>query len=294
MKTITAKTILSAYMQHGWFGVNYNINLYRGCSHGCIYCDSRSECYRIDDFETVAIKENALKILDKELCSKRRAGIVLTGSMSDPYNPMEKDQLATRGALKLFDKHGFGVIIITKSDLVVRDLDILQAIGRHSPAVVHFTVTCADDSMCRLIEPHAPSTSQRLEALSLLAENGISCGVLAMPILPFVNDTEDNVRRLALLAKQSGAKYIYAGGSFAVSCRDRQRAYLYQQLDQHFPDVKEKYIRHFSDSYWCASQNRALNRVFAKACRENGLPYRMEEIEHYIQSLYLFQPVLFS
>lgn len=144
---IPAKTIVSGYIKGGWFGANYNMNIYKGCCHGCIYCDSRSDCYRVENFDLVRAKENALAVIERDLKAKRRIGTVITGSMSDPYNPFERELELTRGALKLIDRFGFGICIDTKSDLVCRDLDILLEIKKHSPTIVNFTITTADDKL---------------------------------------------------------------------------------------------------------------------------------------------------
>ena len=167
METIPAKTILSGYADTAWFGANYNMNLYKGCCHGCIYCDSRSSCYRVERFDTVRAKENALEILRRELLAKRRSGIVHTGAMSDPYNPFEKEACLTAGALDLLARHGFGAVLATKSDLAVRDAQRLLAVRRHAPAAVNFTVTTADDVLCRAIERCVCPTSARLSAMPI-------------------------------------------------------------------------------------------------------------------------------
>ena len=167
METIPAKTILSGYADTAWFGANYNMNLYKGCCHGCIYCDSRSSCYRVERFDTVRAKENALEILHRELLAKRRSGIVHTGAMSDPYNPFEKEACLTAGALDLLARHGFGAVLATKSDLAARDAQRLLAVRRHAPAAVNFTVTTADDVLCRAIERCVCPTSARLSAMPM-------------------------------------------------------------------------------------------------------------------------------
>lgn len=190
MKKLPAKTILSGYMEHGWFNANYNMNLYKGCVHGCIYCDSRSNCYNIENFDEVKVKENALEILEKELRVKKKKGIIMTGAMSDPYNSFEKEEKLTREALKLIDKFMYGVSIITKSDLVTRDIDVLSKIASHSSTTVNITITTADDELTKKIEPNAPSSKRRFEAIRKLSGRGINVGVLLTPTLPFINDTK--------------------------------------------------------------------------------------------------------
>jgi DNA repair photolyase len=176
MQTIPAKTIVSSYSECGWFGSNYNMNIYKGCCHGCIYCDSRSNCYHVENFDEVRVKGNALEIIERDLKSKRKKGIVITGSMSDAYNPFEKQYELTRGALKLIDKYGFGIVIDTKSDLVLRDLDLLLGIKKHSSVVVNFTITTSNDDLCRKIERNVCPTSSRQSAIKTLSDAGIMCG----------------------------------------------------------------------------------------------------------------------
>ncbi len=285
MNTISAKSILSARKPGGWFGSDYTMNLYRGCCHGCIYCDSRSDCYGIEVFSEVQKKQDALLILERELKTKRHKGLVLTGSMSDPYNPFEAAEQLTRGALALLSRYAFGAIIITKSDLVVRDLELLRAIATAAPVAVNFTITTLDPVLCSKIEPYAPSAQARLQAMEQLSRGGISCGVTLMPLLPFLNDTLEYLLPLVSRCAQAGAKWIYAQPGFPVSLRDRQRDYYYAQLDRLFPGLKQRYIQHFGDDYWCPSPNPALWPAFQAACKSNGLLWQHEEINAYIQRL---------
>lgn len=175
---IPAKTIVSLYSPHGWFGTNYNMNIYKGCCHGCIYCDSRSDCYRVENFDTVRAKQNALYVIRRDLESKRKTGIVMTGSMSDPYNPYEKELALTRGALELIHRFRFGVGVITKSDLVCRDVDLLLRIKTHSPSFVNVTITTANDELCTKIERYVNPASARLAAVKKLSGAGIMCAAL--------------------------------------------------------------------------------------------------------------------
>ena len=232
MELIDAKTILSSYTDKGWFGAHYNMNLYKGCPHGCIYCFSRNECYQIQNFDQVRAKKDALQILERELKTKRRHGAVITGSMSDPYNPCEAEYRLSRGALSLFDRYQYGVVILTKSNLVLRDLDLLCRIKAHSPVAVNFTITCADDQLARLIEPNVCSSSDRFAAIKTLSEAGVNCGVLLMPVLPFVNDTPENIAGLVEKAAAAGAKWIEAGRAFEVTMRANQRQYFYDRADE--------------------------------------------------------------
>ena len=284
MQTVAAKTIVTRMSSGGgWFGAAYNMNIYRGCSHGCIYCDSRSECYRPGNFDDVKIKANALQIIRDDLRRKAKRGIVATGAMSDPYNPFEATQLATRHALELLNAYGFGVSIATKSPLVERDADILCDIKAHSPAIVKMTVTTADDALCKIIEPYAAPSSARFAAVRALSEKGIYCVVLMMPLLPFINDTIENVAAIVRLAKENGARAVYP--SFGMTMRQGSREYYYQQLDAHFPDVRQKYEKRYGVRYSCSSPHaKTLYASFAAQCRAAGLLYHMRDI---IKSVHL-------
>lgn len=283
MQTIPAKSILSARRETGWFASSYTVNLYRGCSHGCIYCDSRSECYGIDDFAAVRAKEHAIPLLERELSGKKRKGIILTGAMSDPYNPFEAEQKLTRQYLRLCDRYRFGTVIITKSDLVCRDADLLAAIAGRSPAAVNITITAADDALAKRIEPHAPSSSRRFRTLEQLSANNILCGVILLPVLPFLTDTRENISAIVSRAAEAGASWIYAEQHFAVSLRDRQREYFYRRLDESFPGVREQYEKTFGSRYWCSSpESGRLRELFVEECRAAGLSFRHDEIENRI------------
>ena len=225
------------------------MNIYKGCCHGCIYCDSRSECYRIDNFDVVRAKKDALALINKELKSKKRTGVIGTGAMSDPYNPFEKEYSLTRGALELINIHGFGVSIATKSDLITRDIDILKKIKSHSPVLVKITITTCDDELCKKIEPNVGVASKRFSAIKELSDNGIFAGILLMPVLPFLEDNEDNISGIVNLAHENGAKFIYP--AFGVTLRQNQRDWYYKKLDEKFPGIKQKYIQQFRNDYEC-------------------------------------------
>lgn len=292
MPFIPAKSILSAWSADGWFGSNYNMNLYKGCSHGCIYCDSRSECYKVADFDTVRVKADALLLLEQELRSKRRKGVIISGSMSDAYNPHERKRQLMRGALERMDRYGFGVVIDTKSPLVVHDVDVLQRIARHSPVAVNFTITTADDPLCRRIERHVPPTSARLEAMRTLTKAGIRCGVLLMPILPFINDTPENISAIVHMARQACAGWLFAGSDFGMTLRTNQREHYLAWLDRlaeedgstsnlvsSFTGLRTRYERTYGQAYLCRSPgNLELMRLFIEACSRHGLRYRMPDI----------------
>ncbi|PKM64278.1 MAG: radical SAM protein [Firmicutes bacterium HGW-Firmicutes-20] len=278
MEEIKAKTMLSAYQKDSqWFGHHYNLNIYKGCSHGCIYCDSRSECYRIDNFDEVKAKENALLILEKELKTKRKKGVIGSGAMSDPYNPQERIHQLTRKSLILIDKYQFGVSLTTKSSLIERDLDILLEIKKHSAVLVLMTITTADDLLASMIEPGASKTSERFETLRKLSSANIATGILMMPILPFINDTEENVSSIISKASQCGVRYIYP--AFGVTLRQNQRDYYFEQLDKKFPGIKQKTMQAFNDRYVCTSPNaHRLSRVFEQLCKESNIITNMKQI----------------
>jgi len=278
MEFISAKTIISGYCNNNeWFGSNYNMNIYKGCSHGCIYCDSRSECYRVENFDQVRAKENALILIARELKSKRRTGVIGTGAMSDPYNPQEKEYRLTRGALELINTHRFGVSIATKSDLIIRDIDLLKEIKSHSPVLIKITITTANDALCKKIEPYAAVSSKRFSAIRELSASGIFTGILLMPVLPFLEDDDKNINEIIRLAHESGAKFIYP--AFGVTLRQNQREWYYQKLDQHFPGLKQKYIKEFGNAYECRPPKaKALWNLFQRECVRLGLLYRMKDI----------------
>ena len=289
IKDITAKTILASSKQpDSWFGIKYTMNLYRGCQHQCIYCDSRSECYQIENFADILVKVNAIDLLRKELASKRVIGTVGTGSMHDPYMPLEATRKLTGQALRVIAENQFPVHIITKSDLVLRDLDTLKQISA-TYAAVSFTITTADDALGKQVEPGAPLVSKRFAAMRKLAEQGILTGVTMMPILPFIEDTEENVRAIVEQAHAHGARYILA--AFSMTLRDRQREYYYAQLDRLFPGVRERYERAFGERYSApASKARQLEKLFRELCERYGIATHMP---HYAPQKRLPQPSLF-
>ena len=279
METIPAKHLLHRNRSTEWFGTDHTMNIYRGCCHGCLYCDSRSDCYRIERFDTVRAKADALRILRDDLARKARPAFIATGSMSDPYNPFEEELQLTRHALELIDAYNCGVAIATKSGLITRDIDILTSIQSHSPVVCKITVTTRDDALAAKIEPHAPPPSRRLAALEELAGAGLFAGVLLMPVLPFLEDSEENVRGVVEGAAQAGAKFVYP--ALGVTMRQGQREFFLDGLERAFPGqgLKARYMRQFGGRYQCASPRaRALWKVFTAACRERGILYDMKSI----------------
>ena len=274
VRDISARVLLSPVKQPDtWFGLRYSMNLYRGCQHQCIYCDSRSECYRIENFSDIHVKTNALDLLRRELARKRTIGTIGTGSMNDPYMPVEAEWQMTGRALAIIAERGFPVHIITKSDLVLKDLVTLREINRVY-AAVSFTITTADDAVCKKIEPGAPPASKRFAAMRVLADNGIYTGVTLMPILPFIEDSEENIAAIVEQARDAGARYILA--AFGMTMRDRQRAYFYDKLDQLFPGVRQQYERRYGERYSCRVRNAArLERIFRERCAQLGIATRM-------------------
>lgn len=277
MEFVPAKTILIRTKSGTWFGNDYNINLYRGCCHGCIYCDSRSNCYGVEDFDRVRIKKNALQILERELSKKRKKGVVSIGAMSDPYNPYEEKMEITRGALKLLERYGFGVTLDTKSPLVLRDIDLLKRISRKSCVNIKLTVTAASDFLSKRIEPNAPVSSERFRAVRELSLAGIFTGVLLMPILPYITDSEDNITEIVRLAYNNGARFIFP--MFGVTLRQNQKTYYYKKIDECFPGFSRKYRNTFQDSYLCKSPYAGrLHNLFRRECQSRSLLFRMEDI----------------
>lgn len=268
MHEIRAKSILSS---------GNGINIYRGCTHGCIYCDSRSACYQMDHaFEDVAVKVNAPELLEDALRRRRRRCMIGTGSMCDPYLPLERETRLTRRCLEVIDRQGFGVSLLTKSDLVLRDLDLLRRINQTAKAVVCTTFTTFDEDLCRVLEPRVCTTRHRFETLKACREAGVRTGVWLCPILPFLNDTEENLRGLLEYCFAAGVEAIVNFG-MGVTLREGDREYFYAQLDRHFPGMKERYIRAFGNRYECLSPNAPrLERIFREECRKRGVLWEAE------------------
>ena len=279
MEYVPAKHLLHRSRSTEWFGTDHTMNIYRGCCHGCLYCDSRSDCYRIEAFDRVRAKADALRILRDDLARKVRPAFIGMGSMSDPYNPFEEELQLTRHALELIDAYDCGVAIATKSDLIVRDMDILTSIRSHSPVVCKITVTTANDALAARLEPNAPSPGRRLAALEKLRDAGLFAGVLLMPVLPFLEDSDQGVLAVVEGAAKAGARFIYP--AFGVTMRQGQREYFLEGLERAFPGqgLKERYLRQYGDRYQCASPRaRTLWRMFTDACRARGILYDMKSI----------------
>jgi DNA repair photolyase len=275
IKEIQAKVLLAHIKQpDSWFGLKYNMNLYNGCCHRCVYCDSRSECYQIENFDRdVLVKVNAIELLRKELASKRVKGPIGLGSMNDPFMPLPPGVSLTGQALEVIAEFGFPVHIITKSALVLAELETLQRISKVY-ASISFTITTADDALAAKIEPGSSRPSARFAAMKTLAAHGIQTGVTMMPILPFIEDTEENITAIVEQAAASGASYIIPW--MGMTLRDRQRAYYYEQLDALFPGVRDKYERTYGDRYSCDVPNAArLYRLFNALCQQHGIATKL-------------------
>lgn len=279
MEFIDCKTILNKNRNLDWFGAEFTVNLYQGCCHGCIYCDSRSACYQNFNFDVVKAKKNAIEILDRELSSKRKSGVIDSGSMGDPYNPFEKELLLTRGFLELCFKHGFGVSITTKSALIERDIDLLCEISRLSPVICEITITAGNDYLSQLVEPNVNPSSRRFKAIEALSAQGIFTGVLLMPVLPFIEDSEENIISILEQARDSGAQFVYP--YFGVTLRQNQREWFYEQLQKQFPQkhLDRLYCETYGLTYECISINEnRLKKLFESICQKHSLLFKMDDI----------------
>lgn len=276
MHFVKAKGILSG---------DNGMNLYRGCSHGCIYCDSRSKCYQMDHpFEDIEVKENALNLLERALKSKRKRCMIGTGAMSDPYLPLEKDLRLTRGALELIYAYGFGAAVQTKSTWILRDLELLAKIHSRAKAVVQMTLTTQDDALCRILEPNVSVTSERVAALKAFRDAGVPTVVWLCPILPYINDTRENIQGILESCIDAGVKGVLCF-NMGLTLRDGNREYFYAQLDRHFPGLKQQYIRSFGGRYECNSpQNQTLMRLFHGTCEKAGLMHEVNPIFTYLHT----------
>ncbi|MBR0272342.1 MAG: radical SAM protein [Methanobrevibacter sp.] len=259
------------------------MNLYRGCTHGCIYCDSRSSIYNINHkFEDIEVKENGLELLRKALKNKKEKVMVGTGSMADPYMPIEKRLKYTRSALELIYRYGHGFTCITKSDLILRDLDLIKKVNEKSKAVVQMTLTTADEDLCKILEPHVCTTKRRVEVLKKLNEENIPTVVWLCPVLPFINDTEENINKILDYCIDTHVKGIICF-EMGMTLRDGDRQYFYKKLDEHFPGLKKKYITHFKNNYHIPSPyNSKLMEIFNERTSKAGIMNKSDEIFDYL------------
>ena len=262
------------------------MNVYRGCSHGCIYCDSRSECYQFTHpFEDIEVKRNAPELLEKALKSKKQKCMIGTGAMSDPYMHCEEELGLTRNCLEIILKYGFGAAVQTKSDRILRDIDLLDEINRSAKCVVQMTLTTYDDDLCRIVEPNVCSTKRRIQVLERMQERGIPTVVWMTPILPFINDTVENITSILRECVRVGVKGVVDFG-MGLTLREGDREYYYAALDRHFPGMKERYIRRYGNAYSLPSPKAGeLKAVFCRICEENHILFRPEDCFRYMHEL---------
>ena len=280
MHFVDAKGILTG--NSGYYGMN----IYRGCSHGCIYCDSRSKCYQFTHaFEDIEVKQNAPELLEKALRSKRKKCMIGTGAMSDPYMHCEEELRLTRKCLEIIHKYGFGAAIQTKSDRILRDIDLLDEINRSAKCVVQITLTTYDDDLCSILEPHVCNTKRRIEVLEIMRDRGIPTIVWLSPILPFINDTAENITSIMNECVRTGVKGIIDFG-MGLTLREGDREYYYAALDKHFPGMKQRYIRRYGNSYELPSPDaKELASIVQKICKENGILSTPEDCFSYMREL---------
>ena len=280
MHFVDAKWILTGS------GGHYGMNIYRGCTHGCIYCDSRSRCYQFTHpFEDIEVKQNAPNLLEKALKSKRKKCMIGTGAMSDPYMHCEEKLRLTRKCLEIILENDFGVAIQTKSDRILRDIDLLSKINRSAKCVVQMTLTTYDDDLCRILEPNVCITKRRIEVLEEMRKNGIPTIVWLTPILPFINDTEDNITAILNECARVGVKGIINFG-MGLTLREGDREYYYAALDRHFPGMKEQYIKQYGNAYELPSPNaKELMGIFQRICKEKGILSTPDECFRFMQEL---------
>ncbi|MBR0379061.1 MAG: radical SAM protein [Mogibacterium sp.] len=280
MHFVDAKGILTTS------GGRCGMNIYRGCTHGCIYCDSRSRCYQFTHpFEDVEVKQNAPELLEKALRSKRKRCMIGTGSMSDPYMHCEEQLRLTRRCLEIINRYGFGVSIQTKSDRILQDIDLLDEINRSAKCVVQMTLTTWDDELCGILEPNVCNTKRRIEVLGMMQERGIPAIVWMTPVLPFINDTEENITAILDACVRTGVKGVIDFG-MGLTLREGDREYYYAALDRHFPGMKERYIRTYGNAYELPSPNaKELKGIFNRICRDSGMLSTPEECFAFMSEL---------
>ena len=278
MEYVKTRTIMTKSDQgKRWFGIDYHMNLYKGCSYGCIYCDSRSDSYHINNFEIIRSKENALAILEEELSCKQYKGVVSFGTLSDPYNEKEKKYQITRGALELIKKYGFGVSIDTKSDLILRDLDLLKDIQKNNNVIIKISIATYDDNLAKFLEPGVISSTKRFEVLKKIRENNIYAGILLMPILPFVTDNEENIVNCVKLASEYNANFIYS--KMGMTLRKKVREYYYQHIEKLYPGLSHDYDLVYQKNLVCNPlKYKELLEIFINECNKYHLLCDMGEI----------------
>lgn len=272
---VNAKGILSA---------KNGMNIYRGCTHGCIYCDSRSLCYQMQhDFEDIEVKQNAPELLEQSLRRKRKKCMIGTGSMCDPFMHCEEKLKLTHKCMEIIDRYGFGFSVMTKSDRILDELELLESINEKAKCVLQMTLTTCDERLSRILEPNVCITKRRYEVLKIMQQKGIPTVVWLSPLLPYINDTEENFKGLLDMCFDAGVRGIVCYG-IGLTLRDGNREYFYAQLDRYFPGIKEKYIRRYGNSYECLSDNNeTLMKLFHNECEKRGVLHNIEDVFAYIQ-----------
>ena len=278
MEYVKTRTIMTKSNQGNlWFGIDYHMNLYRGCSFGCIFCDSRSDSYHIKNFDKIKSKENALQILEEELASKNYKGVVSFGTLSDPYNELEKEYEITRGALELIKKYGFGVSIDTKSDLILRDIDLLKEIKKNNNVIIKISIVTYEDELANFLEPNVISSTKRFEVLKKLRENDIYAGVLMTPVLPFITDSLDNIKRMIFLSKENDAKFIYT--KMGMTLRSNVNDYYFERIEKKYKGLSDDYKCVYGNNVVCNPLRYPdLLEIFVKECNRYNLLCDMSEI----------------
>ena len=278
MHFVDAKGLLSGSGEH------FGMNIYRGCLHGCIYCDSRSKCYQFTHpFEDIEVKQNAPELLEAALRSKRKKAMIGTGSMTDPYMPCEEKLCLMRRCLEIISRYEFGVSPLTKSDMILRDIDLLDEINRKAKTVVQMTLTTYDDDLCKILEPNVCNTKRRIEVLEVFRERGIPTVVWLTPICPYINDTPENITAILEECARVGVKGVICF-DMGLTLREGDREYYYAALDKHFPGIKEKYIARYGNAYEVPSPySRELMDIFRKTCKKHGMLYRPDDCFKYIE-----------
>lgn len=283
MHYVQAKGILSALN---------GMNMYRGCQHGCIYCDARSKCYQINHvFEDIEVKQNAPELLERALKGKRSKCMIGTGGMTDPYMPLEKEEKLTRRLLEIINQYEFGLAIQTKSDLILRDLDLLKSINEKSKCIVQMTMTTYDEALCKKIEPNVCTTKERFEVLKTMRDNGIQTVAWLSPFVPFLNDTEENIRGLMDYCIEAGVYGIICFG-IGVTLREGDREYFYEKLDEKFPGLKQKFHEKYGYAYEINSDyNDELMRIIRTKCKEHGIVSNADKVFEYMHEYESHQAV---
>ncbi len=276
MHFVEAKGILSS---------GNGMNIYRGCTHGCIYCDSRSKCYQFThEFEDIEVKSNAPELLEKALRSKRKKCMIGTGAMCDPYMHCEEELGFTRKCLELIDYYGYGLAIQTKSDRILRDLDLLKSIQSKAKCVVQMTLTTYDEDLCRIVEPNVCTTKRRYEVLEILKESGIPTIVWLSPLLPWINDTRENIEGILQYCIQAKVYGVLCFG-IGMTLREGNREYYYEALERHFPGLRKKYHHTYGYTYEITSEHhKELMKMVHKKCKEHGMVSNVNALFDYMHA----------